>query len=188
MSEWMIVELMGRKVIAGLVREETRFGSTWMRIDVPEIAGQPGFTSYYSSSSIYGYRIVDEVTARRVAEGLREPRVEPWRLRQLAADEETSTDFEETSSHDKVYKLGMTPADADTDLAREFQSDYDVRSDDAVEVEIGIGPETKDALERAAQSVAPPADFGLCPVCHELTLTRSGFCTGPTCDYSDIPF
>jgi len=82
---WMIVELMGRKVVAGLVREETRFGSTWMRIDVPDVPGQTGFTSYYGASALYGFRPVDEATARRVAAGLREPPVEPWRLRQLEA-------------------------------------------------------------------------------------------------------
>lgn len=53
-EQWCIVELFGHNQIAGLVTEVAAFGTSLMRVDVPEVNGQPGFTKFYGGEAIYG--------------------------------------------------------------------------------------------------------------------------------------
>ena len=68
---WAIVEIMGRKVLAGYVTEETHFGSAQMRIDVPETSTLPAFTDFYAAQAIYGWKPVSEEVARKTAEAIK---------------------------------------------------------------------------------------------------------------------
>lgn len=70
-EQWAIVELMGHQVIAGLVSEASRFGTTLMRVDVPEVDGVPGYTKFYGGNAIYAITPVDESLARRAAASMR---------------------------------------------------------------------------------------------------------------------
>jgi hypothetical protein len=84
---WAIVEIMGRQVIAGRVTEAVIGGCAFIRVDVPEVDGQPAFTRFYGNAAIYAMTPVSEEAAR-VA--LRQFRPEPVtvyvpELRQLAA-------------------------------------------------------------------------------------------------------
>lgn len=67
--EWGIVEIFGHRQHAGRTREEERFGSKMLRIDVP-VKGDPekhGWeTHYYGGASIFSFRLVDEPTAMRL--------------------------------------------------------------------------------------------------------------------------
>ena len=54
-----IVELFGHSVIAGLITEEEHFGTTFLRVDVPEIDGKPAFTKFYGSGAIYAITPTD---------------------------------------------------------------------------------------------------------------------------------
>jgi hypothetical protein len=63
--EWMLVEIMGHRTHWGRVREEERFGSKMMRVDVP-LKGDPAAhgwgTFYYSGAAIFSYTLTDEAT------------------------------------------------------------------------------------------------------------------------------
>lgn len=64
-GEWAIVEILGRRVHAGLVTEVERFGAKMVRIDVP-IDGDPGgwATHYYNPTAIFSYTPADEAKVR----------------------------------------------------------------------------------------------------------------------------
>jgi hypothetical protein len=53
MEMWAIVELFGHNQIAGLVGEQEIGGQAFVRVDVPETDGLPGFTKFYGSGAIY---------------------------------------------------------------------------------------------------------------------------------------
>jgi hypothetical protein len=67
-DQWAILELSGRKVIAGRVSGETIGGVSLVRVDVPgvengSIKRQP-FTRYYGAVAIYSITPVSEEVAR----------------------------------------------------------------------------------------------------------------------------
>lgn len=108
---WAIVEVVGRKQYAGLVREQLVAGAPLLRIDVPEIvAGAetiPGFTKFVGPGSIYMLTPTDEATARRVAADLRERPVHLWQMQtsprtalQRATDDDASDDYNPDSDQD----------------------------------------------------------------------------------------
>ncbi len=64
---WAIVELMGHVRLAGRLTEESRFGATLGRVDIP--IGDQGdmVTQYFGGGSVYRITPTDEETARQVA-------------------------------------------------------------------------------------------------------------------------
>jgi hypothetical protein len=75
---WAIVELMGHAVLAGYVTQESIAGTAMLRIDVPEVEGQPGFTKYQSGGSIYGITPTTEESARIAANNIKVRPVQLW--------------------------------------------------------------------------------------------------------------
>lgn len=65
---WGIVELMGRKVVAGIVSKSVILGPPMLRIDVPATSAFPEFTQLYGDTSIYCVTFVSEGVARLTAE------------------------------------------------------------------------------------------------------------------------
>lgn len=65
---WGIVELMGHKVVAGLVSKSEMLGKPMLRIDVPATSAYPEFTQFYGDGSIYCVTFVSEEVARLTAE------------------------------------------------------------------------------------------------------------------------
>lgn len=71
-EQWAIVEVMGHRRFAGLVTEQTIGGSSFVRVDVPEVQSQrgetlPAFTKLFGSGSIYCISPVSEAIARGLA-------------------------------------------------------------------------------------------------------------------------
>ncbi len=65
--EWGIVEIFGHRRHAGRCREEERFGTRMLRVDVP-IKGDPSVgwtTHFYNGSSIFSYSLSDERSVMR---------------------------------------------------------------------------------------------------------------------------
>lgn len=66
--EWAFVEIFGHRSHAGRTREEERFGSKMLRIDVP-LKGNPGAngweTHWYGGSAIFSYTLSDEASVMR---------------------------------------------------------------------------------------------------------------------------
>lgn len=66
-EHWCIVEIMGHQRYAGMVSEQTIGGASFIRVDVPEIDGQKGFTKMFGSGSIYCITPCEEYIARGAA-------------------------------------------------------------------------------------------------------------------------
>ena len=77
---WAIVEIMGHHQMAGYLSSVTIAGSEMLRVDVPEIKGQPGFTKFFGPSAIYAITPTDESTARYAALQFQARPVDPWVL------------------------------------------------------------------------------------------------------------
>jgi len=75
---WGIVELFGHNVIAGEICEETHAGTAFLRVDVPEVNGSPGFTKFFGGAAIYAITPTDEATARQAAARLAVRPVTVW--------------------------------------------------------------------------------------------------------------
>lgn len=98
--EWAVVEIFGHRRHAGRTREEERFGSKMLRIDVPIFApartlfdaadGKPEApeivwqTHYYGGASIFSYTLTDEASVMRA----NKPYESPYRMRLAAPDDE----------------------------------------------------------------------------------------------------
>jgi hypothetical protein len=71
-ATWAIVELMGHRQRAGMVREVEMFGGKLLRIDIPSDGGD--VTEFYSVASIYALRPCSEEVARDACKGFCDPR------------------------------------------------------------------------------------------------------------------
>jgi len=84
---WIILELFGRQTLAGLASEQLIAGSTFLRLDVPEVDGVAGFTKFFGGSSIYAITPTTEEMAKAAVKRLQPRPVDPWILdmKQLTA-------------------------------------------------------------------------------------------------------
>jgi hypothetical protein len=83
--QWCIVELFGHSQIAGEVSEQRIGDSSFVRIDVPEVNGQPAYTKLYGEKAIYAITPTDEATAKRFLQHCNQPPVNPFYLREPTA-------------------------------------------------------------------------------------------------------
>lgn len=67
-GQYAIVELMGHKVVAGLVSKSEMLGKPMLRVDVPATSAYPEFTQFYGDDAIYCVTFVSEEVARLTAE------------------------------------------------------------------------------------------------------------------------
>lgn len=66
-ESFAIVEVMGHKQYAGYVTEQTIGGVSFVRVDVAEENGLPGFTKLLGAGAIYAITPCTEETARAFA-------------------------------------------------------------------------------------------------------------------------
>lgn len=76
--DWCAVEIFGHRRHVGRVREEERFGTKMMRVDVPKVDYETqaviGFSShYYGGGSIFSITPTDEASAIRANRGYPPP-------------------------------------------------------------------------------------------------------------------
>ena len=78
---WAILELMGRRRLAGRLSEATIGGAKLIRIDIPLPTGE--VTQFYGGSAVYCITRTTEEIARRAAARLESPApVSAWELRE----------------------------------------------------------------------------------------------------------
>jgi len=65
---WAVVEVMGHNQYAGHVKAEEFAGCNFIRVDVPEVNGRPGFSKLLGTASIYAITPCTEAVARRANE------------------------------------------------------------------------------------------------------------------------
>ena len=82
-DQWAVVELFGHQKIAGLLTEATIGGCSFVRVDVPEIGDDAGFTKLYGNGAIYAISFVSEDIARLVAQHYTVKPVQNYELPQL---------------------------------------------------------------------------------------------------------
>jgi PRTRC genetic system protein C len=87
LDQYGIVELMGRKVVAGKISKEEMFGAPLLRIDVPATTAQPAFTVLYGNTAIYGVTFTSEAVAKLTAERLKVDPVTVYVPELVTADE-----------------------------------------------------------------------------------------------------
>lgn len=84
-DEWAKVELFGHQVIVGRVTEATLAGGSFLRVDVPQVNGNPAFTRFFGPSAIYSITPVSEQIARDLLQVYRKEPVSRYELPQLPA-------------------------------------------------------------------------------------------------------
>lgn len=89
-AEWVIIELMGHRRLAGFLTEQEIAGKGFLRLEVP---GQPGATQLYNPTSVYCITPTTEAIARAVAATSRPAPVQRWELPAAPVDEHLS-DYE----------------------------------------------------------------------------------------------
>ncbi len=79
-EEWTILELMGHRRLAGLVREETIGAASFIRIDVPDGKGGFDVTQYYNPAAVYCMTPTTQEMAEQVAARDQPQPVSRWEL------------------------------------------------------------------------------------------------------------
>jgi hypothetical protein len=90
---WAIVELMGRRRLAGLVSEVQQYGVTMLRLDVPGEGETVLATQFYGGAALYCVTPTDEETARAVSKLGRPAPIQRWEL-PSASEEDGNSDKE----------------------------------------------------------------------------------------------
>ncbi|MPR36601.1 hypothetical protein [Salmonirosea aquatica] len=80
---WALVELMGHQKIAGKLSEQVLGGSSFIRIDVPELPDSPAFTRLLTDKAIYAINPVTEEVARHMAQQIRAQPINAWDARKM---------------------------------------------------------------------------------------------------------
>jgi len=92
---WAVLELMGRRRLAGWLSEQQVAGASFLRIDVPGTsADHPGASQLYAPAAVYAITPTTEETARRIAAWSWPAPVQPWELRVPALPRPDDDDFE----------------------------------------------------------------------------------------------
>ncbi len=79
-NEWAILELMGHRRLAGLVKKQTIGSASFVRIDVFTDGEKAIATQFYNPSAVYCMTPVSEQLAREVAKNDRPAPVSYWEL------------------------------------------------------------------------------------------------------------
>lgn len=99
-AEWVILELMGHRRLAGFLTEQEIGGASFLRLDIPGENGRQAATQLYSPQAVYCITPTTEELARAVAgENQPEP-VHRWELRALKAPEPRIPTYEDVMDDD----------------------------------------------------------------------------------------
>lgn len=105
-SQMCIVELFGHSQIAGKVTDVQIGGAAFLRVDVPEVDGVPGFTKFYGTGAIYAITPIDESTMLAAIRAYKVEPVAKWSIQRYlpapADDDEQDPADEIDDSDDYV--------------------------------------------------------------------------------------
>jgi hypothetical protein len=106
---WAIVEIMGRKVIAGRVTEQVVAGCGYIRVDVPAVDDQAAFTQLVGTASIYMITPTTEEIARAYVRRNVGAPIKPYQLQMLPASVPESDDDEDMDPEREKSYLDEEP-------------------------------------------------------------------------------
>lgn len=93
-AEWVILELLGHRRLAGWLTEQQIAGASFLRLDIPGTPDQPGATQLYSPGSVYAITPTTEEIARAVAARSASAPVQRWELPAAAPDRPDEVDVD----------------------------------------------------------------------------------------------
>jgi len=117
---YAIVEIFGHERIAGHLSEQSIGGCSFIRVDVPEVDGQPAFTRMFGQAAIYSITPVSEGIARSAAASMRVKPVSIYLLPSPAL---------KSSPGDEGKTAKAEASDGDTWGADDLESDDWVKAD-----------------------------------------------------------
>jgi hypothetical protein len=79
-AEWVVLELLGHRRLAGWLTEQQIAGASFLRLDIPGADGHPGATQLYAPGSVYAITPTTEEIARKVAARSFPAPVQRWEL------------------------------------------------------------------------------------------------------------
>lgn len=91
-KSWGVIELFGHTRIAGEISEATIGGCQFVRIDVPEMNGKPGFTRFFGQNAIYSINPTSQEVATAIASNCSAQPVKSWDVLQLLPDKSCDDD------------------------------------------------------------------------------------------------
>lgn len=100
LGAWAIVELFGHTRIAGFVSEFQVGGSSFVRVDVPEVQNVPPFTRLYGPSAIYSISFVGEDLARQAVQAIQPRPITIYIPTGLPAPQQSRLRFGDPDFHD----------------------------------------------------------------------------------------
>jgi hypothetical protein len=87
-QEWVVMELMGHRRLAGLLSEVEIGGASFLKLDVPDADGGFCASQFYNPAAVYSMTPTTEEIAREVAKQCVCEPVHRWELRALAQPHE----------------------------------------------------------------------------------------------------
>ena len=84
-DQWAIIEIMGHDRYAGRVTSQALGGTSFVRVDVPELDGQPGFTKLFGQGAIFSIAIVTQETVLEAVKQFRPKPVQIYGLSQQSS-------------------------------------------------------------------------------------------------------
>lgn len=85
-NQWAIVEIMGHSIFAGRVSEQVIAGASMIRVDVPEVDEQPGYTKFFGPAAIYCITPVSAEMVKATIKTYRPQPISPLMLSQGQSD------------------------------------------------------------------------------------------------------
>lgn len=108
---WAVVELFGHNQIAGYVTDVPQFGISMMRVDVPKVGDNPGYTKFFGGGAIYAITPTIEEIAQIAAQHLDVRPVSEWTvpnsLRLSPGDEDDCPDYPQMRM--KIIRMNKIP-------------------------------------------------------------------------------
>jgi len=128
-GQWAILELMGRKVVAGYLTKDDWQGHAMLRIDVPATSAFAAFTQVYGPQTVYCITYVSEEVARITAEHNRVNPVSVYvpDLQDMKRVRRENDELRDAlrQMRERLDKPGLpSPGDPDTDPTR-LDGEYD---------------------------------------------------------------
>jgi hypothetical protein len=125
-SNWGIVELMGRKIVAGLISKSVLLGPPMLRVDVPATSAFGEFTQFYGETAIYCVTFVSEQVARLTAEQNKVNPVSVY-VPDLITREQHEKMLKSYSDQIEILRHARLPAGASGESAHSAPDDDDGR-------------------------------------------------------------
>ncbi|WKZ15528.1 MAG: hypothetical protein QY317_16665 [Candidatus Jettenia caeni] len=79
-EEWVVLELMGHRKLAGMVKEQTIGAASFIRIDIPNKDGDFIATQFYNPSAVYCMTPTTREIAIQFANSHKPAPVSRWEL------------------------------------------------------------------------------------------------------------